>query len=68
MPEIITKSTELLALHDHPTLYYIVEYYDKDALSSERYNLLRNEIIEHPTTYIERLDAGVYRIWTTFPH
>lgn len=68
MPEIITKSTELFALRGQPTMFYIVEYYDKDTHSAERYDLLRNEIIKHPATYTERLDSGIYKIWTTTPH
>lgn len=59
------------------SLFWIVEYSPQELgyqektneylLDLKRYTFLRNECRMHPTDFKERLDKGVYRIWTTTP-
>ena len=49
-------------------LFFIIEYnpeyYD---LPEQKYSLMRNEILQHPQDFKERLNNGVYRVWISTP-
>ncbi len=49
-------------------LFFIIEYKAAEATSPNRYSLMRNEILAFPLQFKERLNNGVYRIWTRIPY
>lgn len=67
MPDIITSYEDFINLskNNFDSLFWIIEYKNKNDI--ERYSLLRTECLQHPTDFNERLNQGVYRIWTTTP-
>lgn len=50
------------------SLFFIIEYnpnsYDNPA---DRYSLMRTEILNHSQDYVDRLNNGIYRVWTKTP-
>lgn len=65
MPDIITNYDVLQSFNTPNALFWIVEYKNTDEIN--RYSVFRNECLAHPTDYVERLNTGVYRIWTVTP-
>ena len=65
MPEVIYNYNEFITYEGNNSLFLIIEY--RDADDANRYSLMRNECLNHPTNFKERLNQGVYRIWTTTP-
>lgn len=83
MPDIITNYQQFLEtsqrLQGLVSLFWIVEYrpeeigytntYDNAYLNSlDRFTLMRNECLNHPEDFMERLNNGQYRIWTSTPY
>ena len=76
MPDIITNYNDLLTYTGNltiigkETLFWIIEYNSNnpDYNEIERYSLLRNECLKHPTDFKERLNNGIYKIWTKTPY
>lgn len=70
MPDVITTYSIFKAISSNEdVLFWIVEYNPTMVQSPiERYSILRNEILQNPHNYIERLESGIYRIWTTTPY
>ena len=70
MLDVITSSDVFKNItQNEQTPFWIIEYNPlNNNLSIDRYSLLRNEILHNPQNYISRLDAGIYRIWTTTPY
>lgn len=79
MPEVIyTYQNFLNASSGNPAaLFWIVEYSPNELgfiesnieylNSSNRYSLFRNECLNNPIDFKDRLDNRKYRIWTTTP-
>lgn len=76
MPDIITTYDDLFTYSNNSgglnreTLFWIIEYNSKnpDFNENEKYSLLRNECLKHPQDFKERLNNGVYKIWTKIPY
>lgn len=70
LPDIITSSDVFRnIIQNDSTPFWIIEYNPNTYnLPEDKYSLLRNEILRHPQDYINRLDAGIYRIWTKTPY
>jgi len=76
MPDVIKTYSMLLNYTGNMTiigkeaLFWIIEYNSNnpDYNEAERYSLLRNECLKHPTDFKERLDNGIYKIWTRIPY
>lgn len=70
VPEIITSYDVFKNItQNNEILFWIVEYNPEtyDSLD-QKYSILRNEILQHPQNYAQRLNEGKYRIWTTTPY
>lgn len=75
MPDVITTYEDLINYSDSggglssEILFWIIEYNSKnsDFNENEKYSLLRNECLKHPIDFKERLNNGVYKIWTRIP-
>lgn len=72
IPEIISsyEDFELYNLNiEQESLFWIVEY-NPNYLNSiaDKYSIMYNEILHNPQNYKERLNNGIYRIWTNTPH
>lgn len=74
MPDVITSYEDLVrysggGVLPQETLFWIIEYnsINPDFNEIEKYSLLRNECLKHPTDFKSRLNNGVYKIWTTIP-
>jgi hypothetical protein len=67
MPEVIYNYDEFLRYSNYTTntLFLIIEY--KDADETERYSILRNECLKHPSDFKDRLNNHIYRIWIETP-
>jgi len=67
MPDVIYTYNEFESYGkaNPAVLFWIVEY--RNATGVEQYSLMRNECLSNPQTYKDRLNNGVYRIWTTTP-
>ena len=83
MPELITSYEQFLnktrTLSGPVSLFWIIEYSpdelgcldenDPEYISSPfRYSLMRNECLNHPNDYSQRLNNHLYRIWITTPY
>ena len=83
IPDLILTYNEFLEASHLTTglasLFWLVEYSpnelgfssftDTQYLNSPlRFSLLRNECLNHPSNYSERLNKGLYRIWTILPN
>lgn len=71
IPEIISsyEDFKIYTLNiEQESLFWIVEYNPLQLnLESDRYSLMYNEILHNPQDYKDRLNNGVYRIWTKIP-
>ena len=75
MPNIITNYEDLVRYSGggftlpRETLFWIIEYNSENADFNEleKYSLLRNECLKHPLDFKDRLDNGIYKIWTIIP-
>ena len=70
MPDVIYTYDELLSLGNfNAALFWIIEYNPDETGgdNAKRYSLFRNECLTHPESFKDRLNEGVYRIWTTTP-
>lgn len=75
MPDVITSYEDLVrysangAILSRDTLFWIIEYNsnNEDYNEFDKYSLLRNECLKHPLDFKERLNNGVYKIWTRVP-
>lgn len=74
MPDVITTYNDLSnyienGVFRREMLFWIIEYNSNNYTSSEeKYSLLRNECLKHPLDFKDRLDNGVYKIWTCTPY
>ncbi len=76
MPDTITSYEDLVKYTGNmtsigrETLFWIIEYNsnNSDYTEAERYSLLRNECLKHPRDFKERLNSGIYKIWTRTPY
>ena len=76
MPDIITSYEDLVKYTGNmtsigrETLFWVIEYNstNPDYTEVERYSLLRNECLKYPRDFKERLNSGVYKIWTRTPY
>ena len=75
MPDVITSYEDLVrysasgAVLSRETLFWIIEYNpnNEDYNEFNKYSLLRNECLKHPIDFKERLNNGIYKIWTRTP-
>ena len=67
MPEIINSYEDFIDFSKtiKDSLFWIIEYKNIDEI--HRYSLLRTECLQHPLDFSQRLNDGIYRIWTTIP-
>lgn len=65
MPNIITNYNDFIIYKNNESLFWIIEYREADEVN--RYSVMRNECLQHPTDFKDRLNNGVYRIWTITP-
>lgn len=72
IPEIISsyEDFKIYTLNiEKASLFWIVEYNPLQLdLASDKYSLVYNEILHNPHNYKDRLNNGVYRIWTKTPY
>lgn len=76
MPDIITSYEDLVKYTGNmisigrETLFWVIEYNKKnpDFTEAERYSLLRNECLKYPQNFKDRLNNGIYKIWTRTPY
>lgn len=76
MPDIITNYEDLFIYSSNngslnrEALFWIIEYNsdNPDFNEIEKYSLLRNECLKHPIDFKERLNKGIYKIWTRLPY
>lgn len=76
MPDVITSYEDLIKYTGsmisirRETLFWIIEYNSNnpDYTEAERYSLLRNECLKYPQDFKDRLDSGIYKIWTRTPY
>lgn len=68
MPEVIYKYNdfEYYSKEKVEALFWIVEY--RNVSETERFSLVRNECLNYPLNFKDRLNEGVYRIWTVTPY
>lgn len=70
MPEIITNYDDFVFYsNNNPSaLFWIIEYNPDSIMGEfERYSLIRNECLKYPEHFKDRLNNGIYRIWTVTP-
>ena len=65
MPNVITNYNDFIIYKNNESLFWIIEYREADEVN--RYSVMRNECLQHPTDFKDRLNNGVYRIWTITP-
>lgn len=65
MANIITNYDDFLAYQSYESLFWIIEYRASDE--AHRYSIMRNECLQHPIDFKDRLNNGVYRIWKDIP-
>lgn len=65
MPDVITNYDDFVMYKNNESLFWIIEYREADEVN--RYSVMRNECVQHPTNFKDRLNDGVYRIWTRTP-
>lgn len=65
MYDVIYSYDDFVNRRTIDSLFWIIEY--RDADEANRYSVFRNECLQHPADFKDRLNSGVYRIWTTTP-
>ena len=76
IPDIITSYEDLIRYGgngqtiSYETLFWFIEYNpnNPDYNEIEKYSILRNECLQHPLDFKDRLDKGIYKIWTRIPY
>lgn len=75
IPDVITSYEDLIKYSENgqtltkESLFWIIEYNSNnlDYNELQKYSLLRNECLQHPLDFKDRLDNGIYKIWTRIP-
>lgn len=68
--EDLINYTKTMSIVGKETLFWIIEYDSKneDFTEAGRYSLFRNECLKHPQDFKDRLNQGIYKIWTCIPY
>ena len=72
IPEVITNYDDFTFYSGNTisSLFWIIEYNSNliEINDITKYSIMRNECLDHPRDFKDRLNSGVYRIWTVIPY
>ena len=57
MPDVITNYDDFVMYKNNESLFWIIEYREADEVN--RYSVMRNECLQHPTNFKDRLNDRV---------